>query len=170
MQCDYEHQFILQFNRSGITHFHVNTFASNVSFWKCLSEIENGSISMTNGGHGFDDSSFCCCCLFWFLFSLIWLQYALASTVDYLSDLLHLYSPSWSLRSSADSRLLKIPLYKCKAKGYPAFSYFGHSVWNSLPPHIRNATAIDTFNSVSKDLSLQPPRIWLVHVCLICSV
>ena len=32
----------------------------------------------------------------------------------YLSDLLHLYSLSRSLRSSADTRLLEIPLYKCR--------------------------------------------------------
>ena len=38
-----------------------------------------------------------------------------SSTPAYLSDL-QLYSPSRSLRSSADSRLLKIPLYKCKTR------------------------------------------------------
>ena len=62
-----------------------------------------------------------------------------------LSDLLHLYSPS--LCSSADTRLLKIPLYKCKTKGDRAFSYLGPSVWNSLPLHIRNATTLDSFMS-----------------------
>ena len=50
------------------------------------------------------------------------------STSAYLSDLLQLYSLSRSLRSSADTRLLKIPLYKCKTKGDRAFSYFGPSV------------------------------------------
>ena len=70
-----------------------------------------------------------------------------ASTPAYLSDLLHLYSPSRSLRSSADTRLFKIPLYECKTKGDRAFSDFGPSVWNSLPLHFRNATTIDTFKS-----------------------
>ena len=51
-----------------------------------------------------------------------------SSTPAYLSDLLRLYSPSRSLRSSADSRLFKMPLYKCKTKGDRAFSYFGPSV------------------------------------------
>ena len=73
-----------------------------------------------------------------------------SSTPAYLCDLLHLYSPSRSLRSSADTRLLKIPLYKCKRKGDRAFSYSGPSVWNSLPLHIRNATTIDTFKSALK--------------------
>ena len=65
----------------------------------------------------------------------------------YLSDLLHLHSPSRSLRPSADTRLFKIPLYKCKTKGDRAFSYFDSSVWNLLLLHIRNATTIDAFKS-----------------------
>ena len=73
-----------------------------------------------------------------------------SSTRAYLSDLLHLYSPSRSLRSSADTHLLKIPLYKCKTKGDRAFSYFGPSVWKSLPLHIRNATTVYTFKSALK--------------------
>ncbi|WP_419623710.1 hypothetical protein, partial [Thiolapillus sp.] len=67
-----------------------------------------------------------------------------SSTPAYLFGFLHLYSPSRSVRFSADTRLLKIPLYKRKMKGDRAFSYFGPSVWNSLPLHIRNATTIDT--------------------------
>ena len=73
-----------------------------------------------------------------------------SSTPSYLSDLLHLYSPSRSLRSSADTRLLKIPLYNCKTKGDRAFSYFGPYVWNSLLLHIRNATTVDAFKSALK--------------------
>ena len=73
------------------------------------------------------------------------------STLAYLSDLLHLYSPSRSLRSSIDTRLLKMPCYKCQTKGDRAFSYFGPSVWNSLPLHIRNASTIETFKSALKD-------------------
>ena len=73
-----------------------------------------------------------------------------SSTPSYLSDLLHLYSPSRSLRSSADTRLFKIPLYECKTKGDRAFSDFGPSVWNSLPLHVRNATNIHTFKSALK--------------------
>ena len=81
------------------------------------------------------------------------------STPAYLSDPLHLYSPSRFLYSSADTCLLKIPLYKCKTKGDRAFSYFGPSVWNSLPLHIRNDTTIDTFRSALKTylFNLQEP-------------
>ena len=72
------------------------------------------------------------------------------STPAYLSELLHLYSPSRSLRYSADTCLLKLIFYKCKTKGDRAFSYFGLSVRNSSPFHIRNASAIDTFKSTLK--------------------
>ena len=42
-------------------------------------------------------------------------------------------------------------------------SYFGPSVWNSLPLHIRNATTIDTFKSALKTnlFSLQESD-WLI--------
>ena len=42
------------------------------------------------------------------------------------------------------------PLHKCKTKGDHVFSYFGSSVLNSLPLHIRNATTINTFKSALK--------------------
>ena len=67
-----------------------------------------------------------------------------------LSDILHLYSPARSIRSSADTRLLKLPLCEHKTKGDRAFSDFGPSVWNSLPSHIRNAATITTFKSTLK--------------------
>ena len=79
-----------------------------------------------------------------------------SSTPAYLSDLLHLYSPSRSLRSSADIRLLKIPLYKCKTKGDRAFSYFGPSVWDALPLLVRNATTNHTFKSALKTHLFNP--------------
>ena len=64
-----------------------------------------------------------------------------------ISDPLHLYSPSQYFRSSVDTCLLKLQLYKCKTKSDRAFSYFGPSVWNSLPLHIRKSTTIDAFKS-----------------------
>ena len=73
------------------------------------------------------------------------------STPAYLSDLLHLYSPSQSLCSSADTRILKIQFCKCKTKSDRVFSYFSPSVWNSLPLHIRNATTINTFKLQESD-------------------
>ena len=43
----------------------------------------------------------------------------------YLSELLHIYTPSCTLRSSSDSRMLKIQQYKRKAHGFPRF----HLLW-----------------------------------------
>ena len=92
-----------------------------------------------------------------------------SSTSAYLSDLLHLYPPSRSLRYSADNHLLKILLCKCKTKGDRAFSYL------VLLSGTRCHCTLECYNYrhlpvCYKNLSLQPPRIWLAHICLICSV
>ena len=71
-----------------------------------------------------------------------------------LSGLLHLYSPFRSLRSGADTRIFKIPLFKCETNVDLAFSYFGPSVCNSHPLQFRNTTTISTFKS-----ALEPPKI-----------
>ena len=65
----------------------------------------------------------------------------------YLSDLLCVYSPSRQLRSSSDSRTLRIPHIKIKTFGHRSFSHVAPSVWNSLPHeiiHIQSATAFKT--------------------------
>ena len=49
-----------------------------------------------------------------------------------LSELLHVYTPSCTLRSS-DTHMLKIQQYKRKSHGFCAFSCFGLHIWNSLP-------------------------------------
>ena len=54
-----------------------------------------------------------------------------SSAPAYLSDIHHLKSPARPLHSSADTSLLKLPLYKYKMKGDCAFSHFGPSLWNS---------------------------------------
>ena len=36
----------------------------------------------------------------------------------YLSELLHVYTPSRTLRASSDTRMLKIQLYKCKIMAF----------------------------------------------------
>ena len=51
----------------------------------------------------------------------------------YLSELLHVYTPSRTLRSSSDTRVLKIQQHKGKNHGFRAFSCFGPHIWNSLP-------------------------------------
>ena len=66
----------------------------------------------------------------------------------YLSDLLRVYSPSRQLRSSSDSRTLRIPHIKTKTFGHRSFSHAAPSVWNPLPHetrHIQSTTAIKAF-------------------------
>ena len=57
----------------------------------------------------------------------------------YLSDLLCLYVPSRSLRSSADTHIFRIPRRKKKFQGQRAFSHLGPVTWNKLPYSVRHA-------------------------------
>ena len=51
----------------------------------------------------------------------------------YLSEMLHVFIPSRTLRSSSDTRTLKIQHYRRKTHGFRTFSCFGPHIWNSLP-------------------------------------
>ena len=55
---------------------------------------------------------------------------------QYLSEFLHLYTPSRDLRSSVDTRILKIPRSDSKAFGQKLFSQVGPSTWNGLRHHL----------------------------------
>ena len=63
----------------------------------------------------------------------------------YLSDLLRVYSPSRQLRSSSDSRTLRIPHLKARTFGHRSFSQAAPSVWNSLPHDIRHIQSVTAF-------------------------
>ena len=66
------------------------------------------------------------------------------SAPPYLSDLLHVYTPSSQLRSSADSRIFRVPRRR-RQLGQRAFSYFGPVVWNDLPFSLRHSPSLSTF-------------------------
>ena len=75
----------------------------------------------------------------------------------YLSELLHVYTPSSTLRFSSYSRMLKILQYKRKTHAFRTFSCFGPYIWNSL-------LLIDTviFQSQTENLPLLavfPPQL-----------
>ena len=55
----------------------------------------------------------------------------------YLSELLHVYTPFRTLRSSSDTRMLEIQKYKRKTHGFRTFFCFGPHIWNSLPQDLR---------------------------------
>ena len=68
----------------------------------------------------------------------------------YLKELLTLYRPNRTLRSSSDKlRLVTVP-YNLKTYGYRSYSVQAPILWNSLPFHIRSADSINSFKSKLK--------------------
>ena len=59
----------------------------------------------------------------------------------YLSELLCVYTPSRTLRSS-DTRMLKIQQYRRKAHGFRTFFCFGPHIWNSLQQDLRHCSTL----------------------------
>jgi hypothetical protein len=68
----------------------------------------------------------------------------------YLSELLHLYTPSRQLRSSADTKLLRIPTVRTKSFGERSFSYQGPFLWNKLPQFLRYFESANSFRQSLK--------------------
>lgn len=68
---------------------------------------------------------------------------------SYLSDLLHLYSPSCS-RSSGYQLLLAVPKMKLKLRDDQAFMVAAPNLWNGLPLHVREAHSLRAFTFTSK--------------------
>ena len=67
-----------------------------------------------------------------------------------MSDLLCLYVPSRSLRSSADTRIFRIPTRKKQYQGQRAFSHLGPVTWNKLPYSVRHAKTQSQFKTQLK--------------------
>ena len=68
----------------------------------------------------------------------------------YLSELLHVYTPSRTLRSSSDTRMLEIQQYKRKTHGFRTFSCFGPHIWNSLPQDLIYCSSLSSFKAKLK--------------------
>ena len=70
----------------------------------------------------------------------------------YLSDPLHVYVPSRTLRSSADTRIFRLPNYRPNRKqhGERAFSYAAVHHWNNLPYTVRHCQSFSTFKTSLK--------------------
>ena len=62
----------------------------------------------------------------------------------YLSDLLHPYQPSRTLRS-LDTSLLSVPRFCLETFAEDLFLFFGPTVWNSLPLSLRKTQCFSTF-------------------------
>ena len=66
------------------------------------------------------------------------------SMPPYISNLLHPYCPSRTLRS-LDTSLLTVPRFSLETFGKRSFSVFGPTVWNSLPLSLRKTQCFTTF-------------------------
>ena len=81
------------------------------------------------------------------------------SAASYLSELLHLYRSQKrkkvlpALRSSSDTRMLKIQRFNRKTHGFRTFSHFGPYIWNNLPQDIRHSATLFLQKS-TQDISL----------------
>uniref|UniRef100_A0A8C6PG34 Reverse transcriptase domain-containing protein n=1 Tax=Nothobranchius furzeri TaxID=105023 RepID=A0A8C6PG34_NOTFU len=67
----------------------------------------------------------------------------------YLSNLLHIVTPTRSLRSSS-SPSLSVPRTRLCTMGVRAFSHSAPKLWNTLPPDLRNINSFSTFKSQLK--------------------
>ena len=94
------------------------------------------------------------------LFDLHWLsisrriQYKIAlkyfhivsgTVPPYLSELLHLYSPSRSLRSASDTRIFRVPRVCRRTLRERSFQYIGPVIWNCLSFYARHAMSLSSF-------------------------
>jgi hypothetical protein len=73
-----------------------------------------------------------------------------SSAPHYLSDLLHLYTPSRSLRSSSDPLSFRIPRTKLTTYGPRSFSVAAPIAWNKLPLSLRQLPTLSSFKSALK--------------------
>ena len=60
----------------------------------------------------------------------------------YLSELLHLYSLSHSLRSATDTHIVRVPRMGKRALGERSFQYNGPVFWNSRPLSVRHSSSL----------------------------
>ena len=76
--------------------------------------------------------------------------YNLFCPPSYLSKLLHVATLSHTLRSSSDSRILKIQEYKRKRHGYRSFSDFGPYMWNFVLLDLIHCSTLSSFKATAK--------------------
>ena len=74
------------------------------------------------------------------------------SLPPYLSELLHTYQPSRTLRSSSE-KLLKVPKTNLKSAGNRSFHLQAAKIWKSLPTNVRSSPSLSSFK---KNLKTHP--------------
>ena len=68
----------------------------------------------------------------------------------YLSQLLHIYDPSRTLRSSSDTRMAEIPTIETQDHGFCTLSSFGPHIWNSHPHNLGQCSTLSSFKAKLK--------------------
>ena len=87
--------------------------------------------------------------------SCLCFQVLTGTAPSYISQLLSVYVPSRSLRSSTDDRLFHVPRYSREAHGGRAFTSSAVKIWNSLPQNIRHTPSLPTFKRNLKTFLFQ---------------
>ena len=82
--------------------------------------------------------------------SLLCHNFFSGTSPSYFSDLLTVYTPSRQLRSSLDTRKLRLPYVRTKTYGHRSFSFAGPEQWNSLPAELRNMPTKHSFKKALK--------------------
>ena len=70
----------------------------------------------------------------------------------YLSELLHTYQPSQTLRSRSE-KLLKVPKTNLKSAGNRSFHFQAAKIWNSLPTNDRSSPSLSSFKKKYENTS-----------------
>ena len=68
---------------------------------------------------------------------------------QYLSDLLSVYNPSRTLRSSSSMQLV-VPKTKLSSYGDRSFAKVAPFLWNNIPVNVKMATSVDEFKGLLK--------------------
>ena len=92
------------------------------------------------------------------------------SAPSYLSELLHLYSPSRSLYSLSDTCMLHLQSLYRKTHGFRTFSHFGPHIWNNLPQDMLLSLPSKSTSRhfSSQNISVKPHCPSLLSVCTVC--
>ena len=158
--------FLTQSNLQIVTHAFVTSrldycnslyFGLSQSSLSCLQLVQNAAARLLTGTRKHESITPILFKLHWLPvkfridFKILLFVYKALNNLapQYLTDLLCLYTPSRTLRSS-DHCLLIVPRSRLKKRGDRAFATAGPKLWNSLPLYIRLAPSVSIFKSSLK--------------------
>jgi hypothetical protein len=81
--------------------------------------------------------------------SLNYQKYCIEQTPKYIFDLIDIYKPRRTLRSSSSNNLV-MTSYNLRSYGYRAFYYAAPYLWNSLSQDIKIAGSVSKFKYLIK--------------------